>query len=89
MKSLQDLIEPVPIDDDLCSGLIIEDVEVGARCVFYASATCYETGAPVLVVKRKIVLPLSAFGRNIEVTAEWLARRGVHFAGARLLRLVR
>jgi hypothetical protein len=34
MESMK-LIEPVPIEDDLCTGLaMIEDVELGGRLVF-------------------------------------------------------
>jgi hypothetical protein len=54
------LVEPVPIDDELCSGLaLIEDVAgVAARFVLYHTQTLYEVGATVFVVKKKIVMPL-------------------------------
>lgn len=52
------LIEPVPIDDDLCAGLaLIEDVGVGFRLVYYSRQTCYETGESMNVIKRKLVIP--------------------------------
>ena len=53
------LIEPVPIDDELCSGLaLIEDVSgIAARFVFYHTQTLYEVGATAFVVKKKLVLP--------------------------------
>jgi len=56
------LIEPVPIDDDLCTGIAaVEDLGFGSRLVFYAEQTCYEAGGQrVNVVKRKIVLPAAA-----------------------------
>lgn len=75
------LIEPVPIEDDLCSGLaLIEDVDLGLRFVLFHRQTCYETGETVLVVKRKIVLPVSAVRPALEYVAGHLARR---FAGQR------
>lgn len=55
------LIEPVLIEDDLCTGLaIIEPVWAGARLVFFAEQTSYESRSLTWVVKRKIVLPLEA-----------------------------
>lgn len=52
------LIEPVPIDDDLCTRLaLIEDLGHAARLVFVAEQTSYEAGAKVCVIKRKLVLP--------------------------------
>jgi hypothetical protein len=55
------LIEPVPIDDDLCTGIArVEDLGFAARLVLYTDQTSYETGQTVHVVKRKIVLPPSA-----------------------------
>lgn len=68
------LIEPVPIDDDLCSGLAqIEDVGLGARFVFFARQTSYEAAAQVLVVKRKIVLPLDVIIPSLETAIAFLA----------------
>jgi hypothetical protein len=55
------LVEPVPIDDDLCSAIaLIEPVWIGARLVFVAEQTCHESGSRVLQIKRKVVLPLEA-----------------------------
>jgi hypothetical protein len=86
---MQNLIEPVPIEDDLCTGLAcIEDVEFGGRFVLYAKQTCYESSSTVLVVKRKIVLPFSAIGPGVVMTLGFLARRTTKLAGGRL-RLVR
>jgi hypothetical protein len=53
------LIEPVPIDDELCSGLaLIEDVSgIAARFVFYHTQTLYEAGATAFVVK-KVAVPM-------------------------------
>lgn len=86
----KNLIEPVPIEDDLCTGLaFVEDVEFGGRFVLYAKQTCYEGGTTVLVVKRKIVLPFSAIGPGVEMTLAFLARRAAAIASGRLLQLVR
>jgi hypothetical protein len=77
--SMQDirLIEPVPIEDELCTGLaIIEEVDgVGGRLVFYAKQTCYESGEPVLAVKRKIVLTTAAIGQAAEALAAFTGRQ--------------
>jgi hypothetical protein len=70
------LIEPVPIEDDLCTGLaIIEDIGVGARFVLYAEQTCYENNSIIHVVKRKIILPVEAIGPGVEMTVAFLAKR--------------
>jgi hypothetical protein len=71
------LIEPVPIDDDLCTGLaLIEDVSgLGARFVLYAEQTLYESGDTVCAVKRKIVVPYAAIRPGLQLTAGFLARR--------------
>jgi hypothetical protein len=80
------LIEPVPIDDELCSGLaLIEDVSgIAARFVFYHTQTLYEAGATAFVVKKKVVLPYGAIPFGAKITAEFMARR----TGGRLLRIV-
>ena len=80
------LIEPVPIDDELCSGLaLIEDVSgIAARFVFYHTQTLYEAGATAFVVKKKVVLPYGAIPFGAKMTAEFMARR----TGGRLLRIV-
>jgi hypothetical protein len=79
------LIEPVPIDDELCSGLaLIEDVSgIAARFVFYHTQTLYEAGATAFVVKKKVVLPYGAIPFGAKMTAEFMARRT-----GRLLRIV-
>jgi hypothetical protein len=87
---MEGLIEPVPIEDDLCTGLaLIEDVGFGGRFVLYARQTCYESASTVLVVKRKIVLPLSAILPGIEMATRFIARRAAACAGERLMQLVR
>lgn len=55
------LIEPVPVEDDLCTALAaVENVGGwGGRLVFYAEQPCYESNTMVWVVKRKIVVPLA------------------------------
>jgi len=79
------LIEPVPVDDELCSGLaMIEDVSgIAARFVFYHTQTIYEAGASAFVVKKKVVLPYGAIPFGAKMTAEFMARRT-----GRLLRIV-
>ena len=79
------LIEPVPVDDELCSGLaLIEDVSgVATRFVFYHTQTIYEAGASAFVVKKKVVLPYGAIPFGAKMTAEFMARRT-----GRLLRIV-
>lgn len=71
------LVELVPIEDELCSGLaLIEDVAgIAARFVLYHTQTLYEAGATVFVVKRKIVLPYEAIPISVEMTANFMARR--------------
>lgn len=82
-------VEPVPIEDDLCTSLYtIEDLGFGARFVLVHRQTCYETGAPVLAVKRKIVMPYDSIVHSMEKTAEFAVRRGLKRA-AQVLRLVR
>lgn len=86
---MKNLIEPVPIEDDLCTGLaFVEDVELGARFVLFARQTCYETASSVLVVKRKIVLPFPAIGPGVAMTLAFLGRRAA-VASGRALQLVR
>jgi hypothetical protein len=83
------LIEPVPIEDELCTGLaLIEDLGFGARFVFFAEQTVYESGGAVVnVIKRKIVVPVDAIGPGLKIVFGFLARRA-GAAGHRLLRLV-
>lgn len=81
------LVEPVPIEDELCSGLArIEDVAgIAARFVLFHTQTLYEVGATACVVKRKIVLPYEAIRPGFEMAADFMARRAGH---GRMLRLV-
>jgi hypothetical protein len=71
------LIEPVPVEDELCSGLArIEDVGgIAARFVLYHVQTLYEVGDTAFVVKRKIILPYKAIPPGIEMTVGYMARR--------------
>lgn len=80
------LIEPVPVDDDLCTGLaLIENVGgMGARFVLYAEQTLYETGDTVCAVKRKIVVPYAAIRPGLRLTLGFLARRSAPVMGRRL-----
>jgi hypothetical protein len=76
MTSDVTLVEPVPIEDDLCTALaVIEPVGIGVRLVFYLEQTVYESGEAANVVKRKIVLPLPALAQLLEETAAYLARQ--------------
>ncbi len=88
---LEMMIEPVPVEDDLCTELaMVEELEMGARLVMVHRQSCYEQpGTSVLVVKRKIVLPLSAVRPGIERTLAFLARRDAGASGQLLLRLLR
>lgn len=84
------LTEPVPIDDDLCSELVlIEDLEFGARFVLAADQTVYENGDQVQVVKRKIVLTDAAILRGLTMTLRWIGQRTKRFARDAFIRLVR
>jgi hypothetical protein len=81
------LVEPVLIEDELCSGLaLIEDVAgVAARFVLYHRQTLYEVGATVFVVKKKIVVPYTAIPYGVKMTAEFMSRRA---SRGRMLQLV-
>lgn len=85
------LVEIIPIEDDFCLGLgRIEDLGGEARFVLYSRQTLYEAGnRDMFVVKRKIVLPLSAIRPGVEMALAYLAKKAVRAAGDRLLRLVR
>ncbi len=71
------MMEPVPIEDELCSGLAwIEDVAgFAARFWLYHTQTLYEVGATAFVVKKKIILPYAAIPFGVRMTAEFMARR--------------
>ena len=70
------LIEPVPIDDDLCTGLAtIEPVGLGVRLVFFAEQTLYESNTSAAVIKRKIVLPTDALEELGAIALRHLANR--------------
>jgi hypothetical protein len=84
------LVEPVPIEDDLCSELaLIEDLGFGARFVLVSHQNVYETGEKVSVIKRKIVLPTYAIPPGVEMTLAFMSRKAVRAAGQSLLRLVK
>lgn len=70
------LIEPVPVEDDLCTQLaLIEELGFAARFVLVQQQTCYETGQPIVVVKRKIVMPYAAARDSINMSAAFFDRR--------------
>lgn len=85
------LIEPVPVEDEFCCGLAcIEELDGAARFVLYTDQVRYEDdGRPIRVVRKKIILPLSAIGPGVEMTLGFLARRAARAAGDKLLRLVK
>lgn len=86
----QRLVEPVPVDDDLCTRLaLIEDIGFGARFVLTHEQTCYESGTTLTVVKRKIILPKDAIMPGIEMTLAFLAQRGHAYVNQGLLRLLK
>lgn len=90
MRNKLKLIEPVPIDDDLCAGVaLIEDADVGARFVLFARRTCYETGTVEAVVKRKIIVPVASICPAIELALHYLVRHGLPIPDPPPLRLVR
>ena len=71
------LVEPVPIEDELCSGLArIEDVAgIAARFVLYHMQPIYEVGATAFVVKRKIVLPYQTIPPVVDMATDFMTRR--------------
>jgi hypothetical protein len=84
------LVEPVPVEDDLCTALgLIEDLGFGARFVVAHRQTLYETRQQILVVKRKIVLPYDSIKPAIDMAGRFVARRAGRFAGRAFMRLVR
>lgn len=83
-------LELVPIEDALCTRLhVIEDLGFGARFVLTHDQTLYETGAPISVIKHKIVLPYAEIRPGIDMAVAFLARRAVRMTGQRLLRQVK
>jgi hypothetical protein len=83
------LIEPVPIDDDFVTGIAtIEDCGAVARFVWYVRATCYESGARINVVKRKLLVPYQSIAANHALVAEFLAPRSPRTPGSPHLNVV-
>lgn len=82
------LLEPVPVDDELCSGglAMIEDLDFGARFVLANRETMYETGEQVLIVKRKIVLQDQIIPPGLAMACDWVARRAMRYAGAKIFK---
>lgn len=81
------LVEPVPIEDTLCTGGLvrIEDLGFGARFVLAHRQTCYEDGSELLVVKDKPVLEWRDIWPGLCLTANFMARRGLSFPGVGLI----
>lgn len=78
------LIEPCPIEDDFCTELAdIEDLGCNARFVFAVRQTAYETGGPVLVLRRRIVLPQEILP-TIEHAVHYLTQTAAPSGRARL-----
>lgn len=84
------LIEPVPIDDDFCSGLAaIEDLGTHGRFVLYVDQTIYEANnQQARVVRRKIVMSWEDALCAAQMVLAFIAARAVRLAGERVLRLV-
>lgn len=89
LEGSQPLVEPVPVDDDLCSRLaLIEDLGFAARFVLVQDQTCFEARAVVSVVKRRIVMPYEVIPQTLDMCADFMARRASQ-AAARMLNLIR
>lgn len=80
------LLEPVPIDDTLCTGglKLIEDVGFGARFVVCNEETLYEDDSTAFVVKGKLVLPWHLVWPGLVMTANFMARQAIAFPGVRM-----
>lgn len=85
------LLEPVPVEHEYCSGLLeIEDLGSNACFVLFINQKLYEAGGQqVRLIKKRIVLPLSAIEPAVTMTLAYLARKAVRAAGDRLLYMVR
>lgn len=84
------LIEPVPVEIELCTGLAaIEDLGFGLCFVTYAEQRVYETGQVTRVIKRKIVFPKAGLLPAIEMVAEAVGWRVLSDAAERVLHIVR
>lgn len=84
------VVEPVPVEDKICSGLaFIEDMGWGARFVLVSVQRLYEGDQQqICSVKEKIVLPTNAIRPGISMASDFIARKVVRVAGSHLLRLV-
>jgi hypothetical protein len=85
-------IEPVPIEDRLCTRLLrIDDVGGwGARFVLVHDEPIYELGGQIVpVIKDKIILPYLWVPPGIEMAGAFMTRRAISIAGRHLLRLVK
>lgn len=85
------LVEPVPIQDTLCTGglVMVEDLGFGARLVLASRQTVYEVNQEQNIIAAKIVLPYETCWPSIQYAAAFMARRQIAFGGTRLLSLVR
>jgi hypothetical protein len=89
---IETAIEPVPIEDRLCTRLLrIDDVGGwGARFVLVHEEPVYELGGQIVpVIKDKIILPYLWIPPGIEMAGAFMARRAISIAGRHLLRLVK
>jgi hypothetical protein len=77
------MVEPVPVEDDLCSRLgYVEDVGgYAARFYVVADQTIVENGMRICAVKRKIVLPYEAILPGIEMAGRFYAVQTAHRIG--------
>jgi len=85
------LVEPVPIEDTLCTGglKLIEDVGFGARFVVCNEQSVYEdpsaaAGHTEFVIKGKLVLPWHHVWPGLVMTANFMARHAIAFPGVRM-----
>jgi hypothetical protein len=83
----QGLLEPVPVEDTLCTaGLVrIEDVGFGARFVLAHKQTCYEDGTEQRVIKLKVILTWDDVWKGLWMTWQFMARRAGKLPGVRLV----
>lgn len=89
---VQGLVEPMPIDDELVSGLArVDDVEgIAARFTIFTMRPCYEAGGILVpTVCRKLLFPYARISPALQMTTAFLAQRVVIETGHHFLHLIR
>jgi 4-aminobutyrate aminotransferase-like enzyme len=71
------LIEPVPIEDVYCTGMMIEDMGDLRRLVFYSEQPLYETGTRHPVVKQKVLVQAAALKAMFQAIAKFEMRDAI------------